>query len=387
MKHKFFSAISAILAVSMLLSCTAFALDVTPATSAEAIPENVAEIIATYFIRDAQSLPENNWSNETKILACVPMYNIDGSTSAYSFELSTDGKESGYIVVSAYPDISNVILEYSDIAAPVYDALDLSSTDSVVYTGLLNYYKETRAGDLISIDGEEIQKTEIPTPINDIRNSTNLPSVVSRGRYPIEDPYEWADTYYEGPFKYSGDSKNEFEKYCNFRTTDDFPGYNNHCGPTAITNLVEMIGAYNKYSSITRLSYDEIFDAVVECGLENDYFNQDDGSLWIYENDFISDSFALFNVNTTVKSKDATMSNIKTELTNHRPFYLTLKKHDLYGDHAVVGYAYTRLISETTNLYLSFVKIADGWESYGRYLDITSIDESSQAILRSITIR
>ena len=75
------------------------------------------------------------------------------------------------------------------------------------------------------------------------------------------------------------------------------------------------------------------------------------------------------------------------ELKNHRPFYLTLRAHPGYGNHGVAGYAYTRLPSKTTGDYLSFVKIADGWASYGRYLDITSLDESYQAELRAIQIR
>ena len=75
------------------------------------------------------------------------------------------------------------------------------------------------------------------------------------------------------------------------------------------------------------------------------------------------------------------------ELKNHRPFYLTLRAYPGYGNHGVVGYAYTRLQSKTTGYYLSFVKIADGWANYGRYLGITSLNEPHQAELRAIQIR
>ena len=82
------------------------------------IPENVAEIIASFFVRDFQSMPDTMWTSETEIANVVTMYDVDGSVSAYSCELETAGDETGYVVKSAYPDSENVILEFSDTAAP-----------------------------------------------------------------------------------------------------------------------------------------------------------------------------------------------------------------------------------------------------------------------------
>jgi hypothetical protein len=91
-------------------------------------------------------------------------------------------------------------------------------------------------------------------------------------------------------------------------------------------------------------------------------------------------------VSNGVTNYTATYSRISTELENQRPFYLTLNDHSYYGDHGVAGFAYTRLQSETTGYYLSFVKIADGWSHSGRYLDISSIQSSDDATLRAIRI-
>lgn len=383
-KRKFLPMLLTLMMVLSIIPTTAHAKGIDQNNSTDIIPQNVAEIIASYFLRDSISLPDISWISDTEISACEIMYGIDNDVSAYSFELTTDGNDTGYIIISAYPDVPNVILEFSDKSAPVYDLLDLQSGDTIVYTGLLNYYKDNGSELLTTIESEEISLSDVPTPLEATRSLSNLRSVSTRSKYPIDDPYEWADTYYEGPFVYGGDSINEFENHCNFRTTKNFSGYDNHCGPTAITNLIEMIGSYEDYSTINNDTYKEIFENVVNYGIENDYFSNSNGSPWETLNSFIEGSFGLYDVNVTVSSKTATFSNIKTELTNHRPFYLTLKDHPEYGNHGVAAYAYTRLQSESTGYYLSFVKIADGWENYGRYLDITSLDESDQAELRAI---
>lgn len=357
-------------------------------TSVEDIPQNVAEVIATYFLRDALSFPNISWSSDTDISSCKTMYDANGNISAYSFELQTNGNDSGYIVVSAYPDVPNIILEFSDESAPLYDSLDLQASDTIVYTGLLNYYKDDGGALLQTVDNERIPISEVPTPLESSRNVTNLP-VMSRDKYPIDDPFKWADTYYEGPFVYSGDSTNEFEDYCHFRVTSDFSGYYNNCAPTAITNLIEMLGEYHNYSKIENNTYTKIYNNVATYGINNNYYvnDKDTGTTyWATLNEYIEGSFGLYGLTATVTSKKATLSNIKVELNLHRPFYLSLFSHPHYNNHGVAGYAYGRLISETTGSYLSFLKVADGHAKYGRYLDIASIDESSQAELRAIRV-
>lgn len=355
--------------------------------SRDMIPHNVAEIIALHFLNDSINDPKLSWTSETEIYSCQTMFDVDGNVSAYSFELKTNGCDTGYIVISAYPDVPSVVLEFSDKSSPIYEEFNIQPGDAIIYTGLLNYYKDDGGPSLTSIDNEQISISEIPTPLADSRNKVNLQSVQVQSKYPIDDPFSWADYYYRGPFVYSGDSVNEFENYCKFRRTSDFHGYRDHCGPTAITNLLEMIGSYKRYSKITNTNYQNIFKEVANYGIKRGYYSNPGGSSRSNLNAFIKGAFGLYSVNVNVSNKNATFNNIKMELKNHRPFYLTLRAHPGYGNHGVAGYAYTRLQSKTTGDYLSFVKIADGWANYGRYLDITSLDESHQAELRAIRIR
>lgn len=164
-----------ILSLAMMVSTLTVAVGaVSPASEASQdglIPENVAYIMATYFVRDAQTMEDSKWNDDTEISDTVTMYDTDGQVSAYSFELETNGKDAGYIVVSAYGDVESKILEFSDTAEPVYDALDLAKEDTVVYTGGLNYFKKVDAGRLISVDGNVVKSEEVSTPLQDSRDA------------------------------------------------------------------------------------------------------------------------------------------------------------------------------------------------------------------------
>lgn len=158
-----------ILSLAVMVSTLTVAVGaVSPASEASQdglIPENVAYIMATYFVRDAQTMEDSKWNDDTEISDTVTMYDVDGQVSAYSFELETNGKDAGYIVVSAYRDVESKILEFSDTAEPVYEALDLVKEDTVVYTGGLNYFKKVDAGRLISVDGNVVKSEEVSTPL------------------------------------------------------------------------------------------------------------------------------------------------------------------------------------------------------------------------------
>lgn len=50
-----------------------------------------------------------------------------------------------------------------------------------------------------------------------------------------------------------------------------------------------------------------------------------------------------------------------------------VNNHSTYGDHHMVCYAYTRLISETTGLYKTYLKVADGWDTRPKYVDLATV--------------
>ena len=369
MKRKLLSCLLSLVLVTSLLTVSASAVNdssLSSTTSSTSIPENVAEIIAGYFIQDMLSMPDITWSEETSIVNSQTMYAPDGEISAYSFELQTNGSDNGYVVVSAYPDIENGILEFSDESTPVYESFNLDANDVIIYTGNLNYFKSAKDSNLVTaIDGTTLLKKDVSEPLEASRNTS---SAQTQADYPISDPIVWANEHYGGPYV-ATEWKNPFENNCKFRYTSLYYGYTNHCAPVAITNLIEIVGYYRGYTPGSG-----IFNPVVQLGLKNEYyknaeFKDNGGTLNSSVSTYIKESFSLFNINVSVNTQSSiTYRLVKNAINSYKPICIILHDHSYYGNHAVTGYAYTYLQNQSSKTYLGFVKIADGRVSNGRYL-------------------
>lgn len=368
-----------------------------------------ASSVAYAFISAATEMEDTIWTENTCIANSVDLYDNNNQLTAYCFELTTNEQESGYIVISAHLDSPNLVLEFSDRSDPLYDELDVTSVEDIVYTGALGYYNDLGNGvyeDVYdnTVDADEVvnivdealdedyidendeivddamNNEEVYTNDEDIEVDSNSDGTI------IDNSQNYANNNFVGPFV-AHEWNNNYENYVTFRTTSDFPGYNNHCGPTAITNLIEMIGDYRNISTITSKSYTTIFAQVANKGIQEGYFSNNSGSSWSTLNSYIDDCFAIYGVNVTVSSDNTvTYNDVKTQINANRPFYLSLHNHSSYGNHGVAGYAYSQFISETTGFPKSFIKIADGWAHHGRYIDMYDITATDSAVLRSIVI-
>ena len=353
-----------------------------PVNSNGIISSEVAEITAELFVTDAISaMPELTWTSATQVDQVVTMYGENGNVSAYSCELSTNGSASGYVVVAAYADSTSKILEFSDQSAPIYQTFVTTYSTSalrIIYTGGLNYYVETGSDSVMDLHGNTYGKNILENSLDDLR--TGIMPIVT-----INDPYDYADSYYDGPFVHY-ESRNTFEQYCTYVSTYDFPNMDDHCGPTAITNLLRMIGEYRNVSKVKNMSDEEIFNEVVAIGTRNGYFTANGGTARATANQYIQMSFRDFGMNASVSStSNVTYDFVKNQINNNKPFYLSIFGHPNYGQHEVACFAYTRLKSSSTGYYKSFIKIADGWARVGRYLDLTDVAARSD-VARTITI-
>lgn len=349
--------------------------------------------MATYFVRDAQTMEDSKWNDDTEISDTVTMYDTDGQVSAYSFELETNGKDAGYIVVSAYGDVESKILEFSDTAEPVYDALDLAKEDTVVYTGGLNYFKKVDAGRLISVDGNVVKSEEVSTPLQDSRDAMYRvqPQQPFATTSEIDDPAAWAKSEYGGTFT-ATEWKNAFENYCKFRTMDTFSrvngvNYSNHCGPTAITNLLEIVARYRGYSGVPYNNITQVFSQVAQLGISKGYFINDVYTGFDTSTAYVKECFSLYSINTSVTNKKINYDNVKTAINGYNPLFIALQSHEIYGSHFVAGYAYTCFTNESGRT-APFIKIADGWNSSGRYLPLSASNPNSSILsgLRSMDV-
>ena len=273
-----------------------------------------------------------------------------------------------------------------------------------MYVGGLGYYKDNGNQMLMNTSGQLLERKDVVNLVNSARLIENVPtdvaeiiaeekmnsniSVSSVGNELIDDPYVHANKYYTGPFEYH-DHVNKWENYVEFNTMDEFEnvgnGYVNHCGPTAITNMIIMYGNRYNNRSITSKLPTTIFANVANIGTVNMYYaNADfeviDGVVIGGTADSLADNYLVtcfedYGVNITVSNKKKAISynNVKTSLSNNALLYVMLNGNARYGNHHVASYAYTRMQSTKTGAYKTYLKIVDGWASHGRYLDLAVV--------------
>ena len=317
------------------------------------------------------------------------------NVTAYTVEL-----DRGYVVVSAYADAASLIPEWSDCDTPLYLSMDSYDTDSILYLGTYGYYLDVGDKKVEDISGNLVEKTELVNDVELNRNVANIPASVvddlnesmeTEGKAStssvITNPFTHANANYAGPFK-CHDYVNKWENYVLFYRTSDFNtvnnvSYNNHCGPTAITNLMCMY--QYKYRGIKNESdaAKTMFNYVAQYGIRNLYYNNSDSKYFGGTSDtgagpYIRGAFSSYlGVSTTTLLYEVKYNNFRNSFANDAVMYLILHKHETYENHHLVGYAYTRLQSTTTGWYKTYLKVCDGWGKNGRYIDLASVSDDS----------
>ena len=423
--------------ISSLLFVAVFALTLFLPVSADEMASNIgaetAALIATAFVTDnVQMNIGSTWTEDTEVSNVVTMYDTNGSTSAYSVEFETNGQSNGYVIVSAYVDVENLILEYADEAEPLYAEFGNIEGDTVVYTGLNGYFVENDDGTYQTLNGDDIKKVDIGnstlqalrSPAHYAANRQTISGVESgrslfveidgqivydpdgeltqnpgsaitpfgAGDVEITSPSAHADRYYQGPF-YSYSYRNDWESYASFYSMDylealytDFVVYN--YGPTALTNFVQMFGDRFNMTNITSEYPHELYYDIVQIGIDDWCFfpswGIDRDNLPQYFQDVL-DYYDIYYNSGSIAAKVPTYDNVVYQLNNGGPFYLTTINHGYYGEHAVTVYGYIRLVSQSTGYYKSYVKVCDGYASSGRYIDMATIGTSSTGEMISWT--
>ena len=402
--------ISLVLAIVMslsLLATAAFAADTAVGTNIPMdtditredlfIPHDVAREIAKLFLKDALSFPDINWNENTAVVNSVTMYDAEegGDITAYTFELTE-----GYIVVAAYLDAANTILEWSDRAAPMYKEFKNRASSRIVYLGNLNYYQDTGADKLLTVDGLEVKRAETVNAIAQTSSLDNIqPKVLEDVIAYVEQKHEVysmnSTGYIDDPFEHakmicgeefvakSDDWCNKWENYMSFETTGDYKfnsalATKNHCGPTAI--LILMLSYKNRFgfSAINNLSKRQLFTQIAQYGLNNGYYSVSGGTPRDTADSYIKGIFSYFGKNVTVSNLiTTTFEAVVNRLKDNDLLYMSLTAHPTYDDHAVICYAYCRLVGKTSGWYKTYYKVADGHTSaHGRYIDIGTTTNS-----------
>jgi hypothetical protein len=323
---------------------------------------------------------------EVKVKNTTYFYDLEGNISAYSFEfVDKMNKDSGYIIVGANDDYPTIV-EYATDGAPFYHEAvkslksDKSDVKEIVlyYTGDLDYFIgtdntnkifsiQTSAVEAVSADKVKKNSKKVKDKYKSQRDGWKNVIANGEGSTPpvgdyITDPYDHENGYD------SVNLSNVPSYYITYSTTSDFSGYSNHCGPTAGTNVMRYW--YNRddstYSGLyLNNSWDDVF---VQLYTDMKVATNDT----TYSNDFEQAIKDFFDDNASgyssidYYSSNVSWSKIETEIDADYPPVLLLQKHELYGDHYVLGLGYKEFFYDGflwNNDYSRYIRIADGWTS------------------------
>ena len=347
-----------------------------------------AEEIAKLFIADAINIGNVCWDKNTEVTSVVYMYDTDGEISAYTVRLTT-----GYVVVSAHLDTEIQILEWSDKADPLCEELEANTNDKIVYLGGYEYYVDDGTDELTDINGEKINKASTVNQIDCLRNIDNIPEVAysqymsdnraSTNSY-IDNMYTHANQNYAGTFYYV----NGYDSWSQYNTswyTDSYPSSLGHAqpsGPVAITNtLIAFKKRYPGSGSSISSNNNTVFNNVSTNGINNGYYaiNSSGGlpagalpSVMASYTNSASNAYYVYPLVTNMSSGLGTYDRYKTELENNNMLiiysYRGSNSGTIYPDQYLLCFGYTRLQSNTTGYYLSYLHVADGKNTSIRYV-------------------
>lgn len=367
------------------------------------ITEEVAYYLAEFFVRDMVDTEQTIWDENTSIEDTEIMYDETGEkVNGYTFKL-TDG----YVVVSAYLDVPNIILEWADEAVPVYEEAEVDEDNKIIYLGTMDYYIDDGEQCLKTIQGDEVPRDELSNTLEEMRDenyvedglleelddlveapSTGITTFVANNRPGgfITDPYAYAKYLHGGSWVVNNYS-NEWESYTNFAVSKDAITSSGTlsllpCGPIAITNIIKMVGRRHGISSINADNSTAVFRKVLlaNSGVNNGYYSPNGsiiGADRLKAAPVIKMAFDLYGESVIVSTQqNLNYSRMIASLNKSNCLmYLSFNasSNHAYERHAVAGYAYTRIRKTDYSKYMAFIKIADG-ENYGaRYIELETI--------------
>lgn len=149
-------------------------------------------------------------------------------------------------------------------------------------------------------------------------------------------------------------------------------GWNNCCGPVAITNII--LSYRNKNSNISVPNNNKLFLDIANYGVNNGYYSTKDGTYISSSPSYLLGAIRI-HADGNVRGKFSIIyENISYYLDKGYLLYLNLYGHSTYGNHSVVCFAYTRLFSSNSKKYMTYMKVADGWDTSARYINLETVN-------------
>ena len=163
-----------------------------------------------------------------------------------------------------------------------------------------------------------------------------------------------------------------------------------HCAITAVANILWSWRSQG-YTSFPA-GYQYLFNVTALVANTNDwfyaYYTVENLPSWAHEGTYDSDVYKIANATcarygynnaNSQYVSDVTWDVMKAEIDANRPFVLHLHadKNTTYGDHSVTVYAYNAFLNASGTGIVRFLKIHNGWDDHGVYIDNNAFASST----------
>ena len=91
-------------------------------------------------------------------------------------------------------------------------------------------------------------------------------------------------------------------------------------GPTAITNLIEIVARYRGYDGVPYNNINQVFSQVANLGINEGYFINGTHTYFDGSDIYTEESFGLFGITTSVSRVPITYSNVKNAINGYNPW-------------------------------------------------------------------
>ena len=349
------------------------------------IDAETAEYIAELFIADMILTDDCDWDSDTDIVDVVTMYDETGTeATAYSVELTE-----GYVIVSAYADAESLIPEWSDTSLPIYEELDVAADENIVYLGSYEYFTDNGTSVVTDLSGNTVAKSDLVNLVEESRDISNVSAslletcvvrnggITARGdgNY-ITNPHQHAAATYGDTFT-TDSYYNSWGPYIDYYVY--FKGAGVEVGYQSAGVITNMILAFCDRFNIAMSSHcftpGDLMGLVILAGEDfcdiNEYVDVSDTDVDF----FIKCAFSRA-VDRNVDASELVLANKAQMLDYLEMDYLLFVKpngHSTYDSRPFLAFAYTKLIGQTSGYTKTYLKIADGINSSGRYVDMSTI--------------
>ena len=396
-------------------------MEINQETTAD-ISKDAAQVIATYFLRETVGEDSTlTWNDNTiSANAYTPLYNNDMDLVAHCFDFEEDGVACGYIVISASAN-TDFILEFADTGTSRYYEKSLEGYDVIYVSPAEFYFVEKQEGlaalfsapMAVNINDEELRVSNIDDTVINQSETVNdnvaflelineqlsidvAPAAYTYDR--IENTVQYLQTYYSANAPYSSYYYKTLESRIGHFVMS-YPGTEEvkntgHCAITAVANILWSWRSQG-YTSFPA-GYQYLFNVTALVANTNDWFyayytvNDTVNNLpsWAHTGTYDEDVYKIANAtcarygynNANSQYIDnVTWDTMKAEIDANRPFVLHLhaSKNTTYGNHSVTVYAYNAFLNASGTGIVRFLKIHNGWDDHGVYIDNNAFASST----------